>query len=562
MNRRKLFSSVVFTFFTLVIFGQTIVSTSPENKKVVLEEFTGIHCTFCPDGHAIAQGIQNNNPENVFLINIHTGGYANPGSGEPDFRTPFGAAIGGQSGLVGYPAGTINRTNFPGMEQGSSGTTAMNRGSWPSAANITMGDESYVNVGVEADINVSTNEITIHVEAYYTGNSPESTNLLNIALLQNNTLGPQTGGGMGDQYNHMHRLVYLITGQWGVSIPTTTIGTFVDETFTYTIPADYNGVPTAIENLEVVTFITETHQELPSGNGAYPTYSGFAHADDAKIRYVEDILPQCGFDITPKVNIQNFGENDLTDIEITYSVNGGTPQIYNWTGLLLSLQNESIELPAISYTTEEINTINISLSNDDDNTNNHIAYDFNISDEFTNTVNLILNTDNVGSQCTWDLMNSNGEVLYSGGPYGNNESIQETFELTQDCYRFRVFDAAGNGGGSIVLYDSENEVIYNTPGNYGEGEETFFRTIEVLSINDNNLQNVIIYPNPTRSILNIENAENSMIEIYDLLGRVVLSENNISINKQLNVSNLSTGTYLIKISNNNKVITDKFIINK
>ena len=556
MNRIKLFSSVVFTFFTLVIFGQTIVSTSPENKKVVLEEYTGIHCVWCPSGHEIAQTLQNNNPDDVFLVNIHVGGYAVPGSGEPDFRTPFGTAIANEAGVAFYPSGSVNRHVFSG------GATAMDRNAWTGAANTTMGQASYVNVGVEADINVSTNEITIHVEAYYTGNSPESTNLLNVALLQNNTLGPQTGGGMGNQYNHMHRLVYLITGQWGVSIPTTTTETFVDETFTYTIPADYNGVPVAIENLEVVTFITETHQELPSGNGAYPTYSGFAHANDAKIRYVEDILPQCGFDITPKVNIQNYGENDLTDMEITYSVNGGTPQIYNWTGLLLSLQNESIELPAISYTAEEINTINISISDDDDNTNNHIAYDFNISDEFTNTVNLILNTDNAGSQCTWDLMSSNGEVLYSGGPYANNENIQESFELVQDCYRFRVFDAGGNGGGSIVLYDSESEIIYSTSGNYGEGGESFFRTIGSLSINDNNLQNVIIYPNPTTSILNIENAENSMIEIYDLLGRVVLSENNISISKQLNVSNLSTGTYLIKISNNNKVITDKFIINK
>jgi hypothetical protein len=46
-------------------FGQTIVSTSPENKKVVLEEFTGIKCVFCPQGHAIAQAIQNNNPDDV-----------------------------------------------------------------------------------------------------------------------------------------------------------------------------------------------------------------------------------------------------------------------------------------------------------------------------------------------------------------------------------------------------------------------------------------------------------------------------------------------------------------
>ncbi len=34
--------NVLFTFFTLTVFAQTIVSTNPENKKVVLEEFTGI----------------------------------------------------------------------------------------------------------------------------------------------------------------------------------------------------------------------------------------------------------------------------------------------------------------------------------------------------------------------------------------------------------------------------------------------------------------------------------------------------------------------------------------
>ncbi len=53
-------------------FGQTIVSTSPENKKVVLEEFTGIHCRYgVLMDILIAQNIQNNNPDNVFLINIH-----------------------------------------------------------------------------------------------------------------------------------------------------------------------------------------------------------------------------------------------------------------------------------------------------------------------------------------------------------------------------------------------------------------------------------------------------------------------------------------------------------
>ena len=545
--------NVLFTFFTLSVFAQTIVSTDPENKKVVLEEFTGITCGYCPDGHAIAQNIQNNNPGNVFLINIHQGGYANPGNSGFDFRTPFGNALAAQVGANFYPSGTINRNS-----------NALSRGSWTSAANTALGQSSDVNVGVEADIDVQTNTITVHVEAFYTADSPESNNKLNVALLQNNTIGPQTDyeNGNTTEYNHMHRLVWLITGQWGEVITTTTAGTFIDETYTYDIPDDYNGVPVKIEDLEVVAFITETQLDMPSGSGTFPTYSNFSAENNARPTSVEAILPQCGFDITPNVTIQNFGENDLTEVEITYSVNGGASQNYTWTGSLLSLQSEIVELPAISYVVQDVNTIEISLSDDDDNSDNQISENFNIANEHTTTINMILSTDNAGSQCTWDIMNAGGETLYSGGPYGNNESVVEQFELTDDCYRFRIFDSAGNGGGSIVLYDTNNDVVYNSPGNYGAREEAHFKTVGELGNNDNLLSNVVIYPNPATNNLNIQNAENSSIKVFDLLGRIVVLENNISLNQQLDVSKLTTGTYLIKIINGNHVKTDKFIISR
>ena len=546
--------NVLFTFFSLTVFAQTIVSTDPENKKVVLEEFTGITCGYCPDGHVIAQNIQNNNPGNVFLINIHQGGFANPGNTGFDFRTPFGNSLAAQVGANFYPSGTINRNS-----------NALGRGSWNSAANAALNQNSDVNVGVEADIDVQTNTITVHVEAYYTSSSPESTNKLNVALLQNNTLGPQTdyANGNSTNYNHMHRLVWLITGQWGEIISTTTAGSFVDETYTYDIPDNYNGVPVKIEDLEVVAFVTETQKDIPSGSGIFPTYSNFAEENNARATSIQTILPQCGFDITPSVTIQNFGDNDLTEVDINYSVNGGLSQNYIWTGLLSSLQSETIQLPSISYEVEDVNTIEITLSDDDDTSDNQITSNFNIANEYTTTINMILNTDNSGTQCTWEVTNSNDEIVYSGGPYNNeSETIFEEFDLTNDCYRFRVFDSAGNGGGSIVLYDTNNEVIYQTPGNYGAGEESHFRTIGELGNNDNLLDNVVIYPNPVKNNLNIQNAENSSIKVFDLLGRVVLLKNNISLYQQLDVSNLTTGTYLIKIIKGSQIKTDKFIINR
>mgnify|MGYP001292793621 CR=1 FL=1 len=563
---KKLSLSVLLALFTLTLFSQTIVSTDAENKKVVLEEFTGIYCGFCPDGHLKAQAIQNENPGEVFLINIHTGSYAAPNGNDPDFRTPFGSAIGTQSGLAGYPAGTVNRKNFPGLEQGSPGTTAVGRFNWAAASNIILNEASYVNLGVEATVDMEANELIVHVEAYYTGDSPEDTNFINVALLQNNTLGPQSGAGQGNNYNHMHRLVHLVTGQWGETIANTTTGSLYDETFTYTIPGDYNEIPVILQDLEIVVFITETQQGLVSGNGTFPTFTNLPLDNDANLLEVEDINDQCGLDFGPRVVIQNNGNNTLTTVDFEYSINSGTPGTHTWNGSLAAFEEEIVQLPGIPYTIESSNTVNVLILNDDeDDSNNEAINTFGETDlNSTSQISMILNTDNHGEETTWVIKDSSGQEIQSGGPYENNQPINIEINLENlSCHEFRIIDAGGNGGASVLVRDSNNQIILNSSGSYDSGIAASFIVNElVLNNNDNILNNVIIYPNPASSVLNIENAENSSIEIYDLLGKVILSENNITINKQLNVSSFSTGTYLIKISNNGQVKTDKFIINR
>jgi len=91
--KKKIYLGILMSFFGLCAFAQTIVSTTPENRKVILEEFTGINCTFCPQGHAIAQNIQNNNQGDVFLINIHSGSFANPNGSQPDLEPNGGKPL-------------------------------------------------------------------------------------------------------------------------------------------------------------------------------------------------------------------------------------------------------------------------------------------------------------------------------------------------------------------------------------------------------------------------------------------------------------------------------------
>ncbi len=567
---KNLTLSISLSLFGLCAFAQTIVTTTPENRKVILEEFTGVNCTFCPQGHAIAQTLQDNNPGEVFLVNIHSGGYATPNGNQPDFRTQWGEAIDNQSGLAGYPAGTINRQNFPGQEQGNSGTTALGRGQWVGAASSVLTQGSYVNVGVEASLNVQTSIMTIDVEAYYTGNSPEATNKFNVAILQNNTLGPQVGGNMGNNYMHQHRLISMVTGQWGVDINNTTTGSLYSNQFNFEVPSDVNGIPVELGNLEVVVFVTETTQLIPSGSGTYPAITGLNDANDVNLRSVADIEATCSTSVAPVINIQNTGQNELTSVVVSYDVNSGATESYTWTGSLLSLESTDIELPEVSFTSQSTNTITASVPNDDFNGNNESSTSFDGAVETAGTMDLSITTDDWAEELTWNFKNSSGAILESGS-YSANSDDQTTFEyrfnFDDDCMTFSAFDSYGDGltaggNGGIELKDANGVMVYSFNGNYGSGFSVEFDSDGQLGLGNNDFATIQVFPNPTSDILNIANVENANIEVYNLLGQVMTVKTNISNTETVDVSGYATGAYFVKISNGTLTTTKKFVVVK
>ena len=544
-----------------ISFAQTIVSTTSQNKKVVLEEFTGIHCVYCPQGHAIAQGMKDADPDNVFLINVHVGGYATPSAGEPDFRTPYGTAIAGQSDLAGYPAGTINRFLFPSYSQ--SAGTAMSRNFWSAAGNTIKTQSSYVNVAVESSINVQNNQLTVHVEGYYTGSSPVSTNKLNVAILQNNTKGPQTGGNAGNLYNHKHRLVHMVTGQWGESITTTTMGTFVDKTYTYTLPASYVGVPVDIAELEIVAFVTETQQNIISGNGSTPTFTGII-GNDVHLTSIDNVPSQCINNIAPKVSIKNISQTPLTSLNINYDINSENPQVFNWTGSLGVMQTQEIQLPAITYSILPTNIVNVTLPSDANNTNNVITTSFNKSAETTNNLNLSIQTDDWGTECSWNIKNSSGVAVLSGGPYGPDQSpgsynIPISLPVS-DCYSFNLIDSYGDGGGAVSLTDSNNLVVYSTTGNYGFGVSRAFAIQGFLNVKSDELEHFSLFPNPSNGIISIFSPSNVDITISDVTGKIVFNAKQLINSSEINLTHLNRGVYFAKIKSETSEKNEKIII--
>jgi hypothetical protein len=87
----------------------------------------------------------------------------------------------------------------------------------------------------------------------------------------------------------------------------------------------------------------------------------------------------------------------------------------------------------------------------------------------------------------------------------------------------------------------------------------------VTSIKKQTINNVFtVSPNPTNALLNINSGKvingNVKIEVIDALGKILISEDYKEFNQStINVSQLSSGIYFIKIASSDNVTTKKFI---
>ncbi len=510
---------IILVLFGLQTQAQTFVSTLPENKNVILEEFTGIYCQFCPDGHLIAQNLHNANPNDVFLINIHTGGYSNPnGPNDPDFNCLYGAAIAANSGLAGYPAGTINRATFNGISsQGNPGTTALSRGDWVAAATDIMSQPSYVNVGVQASYDMVTGILTVNTETYYT-QTTTNINVLHVAVVQNNVPGPQTGalsynpnaiitGPWNPTYNHQHMFRHLMDGVNGLEFNVTTAGTFVPNTHTWQMPTNLaSGQSTTgffpdldPTNLDVVAYIAEGPGEIITGFQAN-VIPIFPNAYDANVTNstAEDVICESETDIS--ITFRNYGNQPLTSLDLTYDINGGTPAVYNWVGNLISGAQETVTINNVSFTPQGSNTVTWVASNpngqvDQNTTNNSNTSTFrhwNLSGDVitgidAGTIDISILTDGYGNETTWEIVDEFGQVYGSGGPYSNNTQYNETayVAIFPSCFEFKLYDSYGdgmccaNGVGSVLVTDQSNNIIFEgNPNNLINFTElnTYFET--------------------------------------------------------------------------------------
>jgi hypothetical protein len=277
----------------------------------------------------------------------------------------------------------------------------------------------------------------------------------------------------------------------------------------------------------------------------------------------------------PSFVIRNTDDYPLTNLTCEYEC-GEIYEQFVWEGNLPAGETEVIAFPENTFP-DGMNTITYYVSEPNGGTNLLT----NNTDKSTSfmiisagaIIEYVLNTDLSGNETTWELVDDDTQtVLYEGGPYASWSNEEHIYEwcLGEGCYTFTIFDDGGNGmsgfmgwgaGNALITNTESEEIILELPGADFTDSHSVNFCIEVSVLAEEYEPSIefAIFPNPANDIVNVVSGINSEICIYNIMGQKIENRLNLNGIEQFDISDYPDGTFLIRITNGNKVSCEKFI---
>lgn len=150
------------------------------------------------------------------------------------------------------------------------------------------------------------------------------------------------------------------------------------------------------------------------------------------------------------------------------------------------------------------------------------------------------------------------------------QGVSPTLTIGQDEYLAVRFNLIGTNvyyGWIRFTLTAAGEYIYKdyaynaTPNAAIKTGDKGASTAGINSLVNNS--NFVVYPNPAKNTVHVENTSNvkvTAIKILDVTGKEVKSIDSISNNQAIDISDLTTGIYVINMFNNDKKIAHNKII--
>lgn len=538
---KNLLLSAIGAILCLSASSQTTVSTNGQ-KNPVLEEGTGTWTPFAPDGFRVSDDIKATSP-NVIVLRHHS----NDGM------------VNNQSQLVlskfnklGYPTASIDRKLF----SPSQTDIYIHRQHWSSSVSTQL----QVSPTFDVTLTYNYNPATRVISATVTGKALTSITgdyRTNLYIVEDSVTGTgsqydqknlynTTSGhpyfGKGDPivgFNHMNVVRDIMGGVDGTAAFTNpSVNTTASNTYTYTIPISYNAYriklvatvskynPSNVNDNEIQNAVESSNKNTPCN---YPQ-------PEVQICMVTtDTVSGKNLIVWEKAGIQQAKEYKIyreTSTQGTYQHIGtkASSQLSIFEDVNANPQTQSYK-----YKLTVVDSCNREMALDSADAHQTIHVSFNL---LHNDTTYISWNPYIGKPyTTYTIKRSN-----NNGPFLQIAQVASTVTNYSDAnpptgvnqYRIEI-DAQGS------CAPTPDTILSTIISNTAIAWHTGVSNIE-------SHQKIAIYPNPANNSISIGGVKHvESISISDITGRVIktLSSANGSV-KEINVSDLPNGTYLIK----------------
>lgn len=245
------------------------------------------------------------------------------------------------------------------------------------------------------------------------------------------------------------------------------------------------------------------------------------------------------------------------DWELMYGVSGFNPDAATGTSVLVSGTAQYILTGLTNNTTYDVYVRSICDVDFESNWSNFVTFTTLDQDPCPEVTGLAANniTDN-SVDLSWIENGTSGTwiVKYGGVGFDPNTSGQQ------------ITDNDGVPGVSIVSLQSETTYEFRVRSYCGAGEASdwsdaeTFTTTEVLSVENEILNNIELYPNPANNVINLKsNVLMDELVVYNMLGQKMMTYVPSKENVSVDISGLQSGIFFVKAKLNNNYKTFKVI---
>jgi len=280
------------------------------------------------------------------------------------------------------------------------------------------------------------------------------------------------------------------------------------------------------------------------------------------------------------VTLQNLGTAPLTAATIEVFDGATSVASTNWTGNLSTYGVDQVTVGQVTPSAATNYSIEITTA-DDNASDNAVSQTLSPATPAAGMdVTVQIETDAYGSETTWELRGSTGTLLASGGPYNDlsaaGTTVQTPVNVTLttpfDCTTFTIDDSygdgidAGYGAGNYAVIDHNGATLVSG-GDFSDTESSKFAAGNNVSISENAIDGLGVYPNPFSTTATVKFNNNTgadaIIEVMNMLGQVVYTENAGDASGMQNItidgSSFDAGIYMVNVKTG-AVITSKRIV--